>query len=173
MRLLDGAPPVAAPAAIPFVSQIPFPGAARIVIPHLDVDSPVSELGTKLVNGELVWDTPKFSVGHHQGTAQPGEIGNTVFSGHISSPLSHEGNVFSRLPEIKLGDEVVVTTPAAVIWYSVTETKVVDPSHIEVMNPTPEPQITLITCVPDWVYTHRLIVTARPVRWDYPPAAAP
>lgn len=173
-RLRDGSAPTAGPAvAIPFVSAGPFPPATRVQIPRLDIDSPVTELGTKYVNGELVWDTPKFSVGHHRGTAQPGENGNAVFSGHISSPLSNEGNVFSRLPEIKLGDAIIVSTPVARIQYVVTETKVVDPSRIEIMDPTPEPQATFITCYPDWVYTHRFIVIARPTRWEFIAAPAP
>jgi LPXTG-site transpeptidase (sortase) family protein len=167
-RLQDRAPAAAANfIAVPFVSRSGFPAAQRVIIPRLGVDSPVTELGTKLVDGELVWDTPKFSVGHHQGTAQPGEPGNAVFSGHISSPLSNEGNVFSRLPEVRLGDEITVVTPETVITYVVTETKVVDPTHVEVMDPTPEPRATFITCYPDWVYTHRFIVVAKPVRWEF------
>jgi LPXTG-site transpeptidase (sortase) family protein len=43
---------------------------------------------------------------------------------------------------------------------------VVTPDHLEVMEPTPEETLTLITCVPDGVYSHRLVVTARRV----PPA---
>lgn len=171
MRLLDGAPAqTAGTVAIPFVSQTDFPVATRIEIPSIAVDSPVMQLGTKYVDGELVWETPKFSVGHHLGTANPGETGNAVFSGHISSPISNEGNIFQRLPEVKTGDEIIIHSPAAVIRYVVTETKVVDPSHIEVMDPTPEPQVTLITCYPDWVYSHRFVVVARPVHWDYPDA---
>lgn len=173
-RLLDNLTDVPARAvAIPFVSQTAFPAATRIEIPKIAVDSTVTLLGTKYVNGELVWETPKFSVGHHLGTANPGENGNAVFSGHISSPISNEGNVFQRLPEVKTGDDIIVHSPAAVIRYVVTETEVVDPSHVEIMDATARPQATLITCYPDWVYSHRFVVIARPVQWDYPggPAA--
>ncbi|MBI4498338.1 MAG: class D sortase [Chloroflexi bacterium] len=153
--------------AVPFVSRVPFPPAQQVQIPRLEIDSHIVELGTKVQDGQLVWETPKWAVGHHKGTANPGEIGNAVFSGHISSPLSNEGNVFQRLPEIQLGDEIIVTSDLGTFFYRVTETKVVTPDRIDVMDPTPEPVITLITCVPDWVYSHRLIVTAKPYRWEY------
>ena len=82
-----------------------------IRIPAIDVDSRVVELGTTVdEHGELVWETPKHAVGHHLGTANPGETGNVVLSGHINSPIRQEGNVFSKLPRVKLGDEVIVET---------------------------------------------------------------
>ncbi len=143
------------------------PDAQWITIPSIGVDSKTVELGTKLDNnGVLVWETPNHAVGHHKGTANPGEAGNVVMSGHISSPVRGEGNVFHRLPEIAVGDEVVVITPLGRFHYEVIQKKVVLPDEISVMDPTPEPVLTLITCVPDLVYSHRLIVTAKPVKVD-------
>lgn len=140
------------------------PNAEWISIPSIEVDSKIVELGTKVENGELVWETPNKAVGHHKGTANPGEVGNVVMSGHISSPVKGEGSVFKRLPEIGLNDEIIITTPLGHYYYKVTGKKVVVPEEISVMDPTSEPVLTLITCVPDWVYTHRLIVTAKPVK---------
>ncbi|MBI4301147.1 MAG: class D sortase [Chloroflexi bacterium] len=136
--------------------------AIRIVISSIGVDAKVVELGTKYENGQLVWETADHAVGHHLGTANPGEIGNIVMSGHISSPVKGEGSVFKRLPEIKLGDEVILYTTVEQFRYQVTNIKVVLPSEVSVMSPTPEPTLTLITCVPDYVYSHRLVVTAKP-----------
>lgn len=140
-----------------------FPPATRIVIPSIGVDSKVVEIGTKYnEKGELVWETAAFAVGHHQDTANPGEAGKIVMSGHISSPLSHEGDVFRRLPEIELGDEITLYTLKDEFRYRVTETDVVLPTEVNIMDPSSEPTLILITCVPDWVYTHRLVVTAKP-----------
>lgn len=78
-----------------------YPPAVRVRIPSIDVDAPVVELGTtRNEKGELVWETTKHAVGHHVGTANPGEVGSVVMSGHISSPVRREGNVFSRLPDL-------------------------------------------------------------------------
>ncbi|MSQ14890.1 MAG: class D sortase [Dehalococcoidia bacterium] len=141
------------------------PDVQWISIPSIDVDSATVELGTKLDNnGALVWETPDHAVGHHRGTANPGETGNVVMSGHISSPVRGEGNVFRRLPEITVGDDVLVTTPLGQFHYQVVQKKIVLPDEVSVMDPTPEPVLTLITCVPDLVYSHRLVVISRPVR---------
>ncbi|MFQ5933973.1 MAG: sortase domain-bontaining protein [Dehalococcoidia bacterium] len=39
-------------------------------------------------------------------------------------------------------------------------TQVVEPGQVDVFRQTAEPTLTLITCTPDLVYSHRLIVTA-------------
>ena len=122
------------------------------------------ELGTvRNEKGELVWETAKHAVGHHAGSANPGESGNVVMSGHISSPIRGEGNVFSRLPDLAVGETVVVETAGDIHRYRVTDRRLVEPSEISVMGPTTTPNLTLITCFPDLIYSHRLVVTAVPM----------
>ena len=147
-------------------SPTPAPAAARITIPSLEVDAPAVETGTKYEDGQLVWETAKHAVGHLKGTSNPGETGNIVMAGHISSPIRGEGNVFKRLPEIALGSQVYLYTPQGRYTYIVVKTKVVLPNDIEVIEPTLQPTLTLITCVPDWVYTHRFIATALPAGFE-------
>ena len=131
----------------------------RIKIPSIAVDSKVTALGT-IVNdkGELVWDTPKNTVGHHEGTAFPGDFGNVVLSGHISSPVRNEGNVFADLPKVEEGETVLLETLTGTYVYRIIGRQVVEPTQIEVMAPTSYPAVTLITCFPDFIYTHRLII---------------
>lgn len=149
----------------PTASPTPVPSpASRIVIASIGVDSKVVEIGTKYNDkGELVWETAAYAVGHHEGSANPGEAGKIVMSGHISSPISHEGDVFRRLPDVKLGDEIILySASGAEFHYRVTETQVVLPTDLSVLDPSSEPILVLITCYPDWVYTHRFIVIAKP-----------
>ena len=143
--------------------------AERISIPSIDVDAPVVEVGT-LINqqGELVWETPKHAVGHHQNTSDPGDTGNVVLSGHISSPIKQEGNVFSRLPDMQLGAQVVLQTREGTFTYAIVSRRIVEPAQIEVMDQTAEPTLTLITCYPDFVYTHRLVLLGKLV--DFRPS---
>jgi LPXTG-site transpeptidase (sortase) family protein len=137
----------------------PLPGR-RIVIPTIGVDSKVIQLGTKLDRrGQIAWETAPFAVGQHKGLAGPGQNGNMVLSGHISSPA--EGAVFSKLPELKVGEGVIVATDERQFLYRVVDTKIVTPDEVSVMDPTADATATLITCVPDGVYSHRLVVTAR------------
>lgn len=137
-----------------------FP-ANRIIIPAIEVDSRVVELGIVFEDGEWQWERPVHAVGHLKGTADPGQPGNIVMSGHISSPIRGEGQVFKRLPEIKLDDVVVLYTPIRAFAYQVVAKKVVLPTELSVLKPTPDETLTLITCVPDYIYSHRLIVTAK------------
>jgi LPXTG-site transpeptidase (sortase) family protein len=136
----------------------PLP-ARRIVIPSIGVESKVIQLGTKLDRrGQIAWETAPFAVGQHKGLAGPGQNGNMVLSGHISSP--NEGAVFHRLPDLKVGEGVIVATDERQFLYRVVETKVVSPDEVSVMDHTSDATATLITCVPDRVYSHRLVVTA-------------
>ena len=147
--VLSGKPPIAA--ALP---------ARRLVIPTLGLDSKVIQLGTKLDRrGQLAWETAPFAVGQHKGLAGPGQNGNMVLSGHISSP--NEGAVFHHLPDLKVGEGVIVGTEERQYLYRVVDVKTVTPDEVSVLDQTPDPTVTLITCVPDGVYSHRLVVTAR------------
>ena len=147
--VLTGKPPVAA--ALP---------ARRIIIPTIGLDSKVIQLATKLDRrGEIAWETAPFAVGQHKGLAGPGQNGNMVLSGHISSP--NEGAVFHNLPEMKVGEGVIIATDERQYLYRVTEVKTVTPDEVSVLDQTPDPTATLITCVPDGIYSHRLVVTAR------------
>jgi LPXTG-site transpeptidase (sortase) family protein len=142
---------------LPITAPLP---ARRVVIPTIGVDSKVIQLGTKLDRrGQIAWETAPFAVGQHKGLAGPGQNGNMVLSGHISSP--NEGAVFSHLPDLKVGEGVIVATEERQFLYQVVETKVVTPDQVAVMDPTPDATATLITCVPDGIYSHRLVVTAR------------
>jgi LPXTG-site transpeptidase (sortase) family protein len=147
--VVSGKPPIAM--AMP---------ARRIVIPTLGLDSKVIQLGTKLDRrGQIAWETAPFAVGQHKGLAGPGQNGNMVLSGHISSP--NEGGVFHRLPDLKVGEGVIVGTEERQYLYRVVDVKTVLPDEVSVLDQTPDPTATLITCVPDGIYSHRLVVTAR------------
>ncbi len=171
--------PVLLPAAPPAVNETTPPLTREwraflppdhVSIPSIGVDSQVVPVGVVVnAQGELEWETPKNAVGHNAGTANPGSPGNMVLSGHISSPIRHEGNVFNHLPEVKLGDEVLVGTPEGTYIYQVISRRVVEPTEVSVMDPTPEPAVTLITCYPDLIYTHRLVLRAEPVAFQPAP----
>jgi LPXTG-site transpeptidase (sortase) family protein len=148
MPVLAGKPAVTA--ALP---------ARRVVIPTIGLDSKVIQLGTTLDRrGQIAWETAPFAVGQHKGLAGPGQNGNMVLSGHISSP--NEGAVFHHLPELQLGQGVIVSTEERQYLYRVTWIQTVTPDQVSVLDATPDPTLTLITCVPDGIYSHRLVVTA-------------
>lgn len=138
-----------------------MPPAKWTRIPKIEVDSPVVE--APLEKGE--WQAPKFVAGHLEGTANPGEVGNVALSGHVESIAS--GNVFARLKEVSVGDEVILVAGGNTLTYTVAEIKVLKNDDLAVVMPTTEPVLTLITCTGTWNpltrdYSERLVVVAKP-----------
>jgi sortase A len=148
-----------APADIPahlrdLVSEItplpmPTPGpeqGVRIQIPAIGVDAPV-------VEGDG-WEPLKQGAGHHIGSANPGERGNCVISAH--NDIFAE--IFRDLPDLDLDDEVFVHTASRVYRYVVTQKRIIEPTEVSVMYPTSSPVLTLISCYPYGMDTHRVVV---------------
>lgn len=133
----------------PVIIPTPAPSnAIRIRIPALDVDAPV-------VQGDG-WEQLKKGVGQHIGTPDPGETGNMVLSAHNDI----YGEIFRRLDELSPGDEVIVSTSTRDYTYRVADTQIVSPTDVEVMAPTREAVVTLISCYPYLVNTERIVVVA-------------
>ncbi len=117
-----------------------------------------------MVNGQLIWQTIPFIVGHYRTSAEAGQNGNAIFAGHVTSQTL--GNVFLNLYKVELGDKVEIYTKNTVFTYKVNRVRLVLPTDTSVMNPTTDATATLITCAGDWIpsehqYSRRLIVTAK------------
>lgn len=138
------APAQSAPEEQPDDSITPI---AVLLIPKIDLTVAV---------GEGVDDhTLKYTVGHFPDTALAGETGNFCLIGHRNYTF---GEFFNRLDELEAGDRVTVERDGATYTYVITESFVVEPADTWVIEPTEDAQITLITCTPVRVATHRLIV---------------
>ena len=74
-------------------------------------------------------------VGHYDGAALPGEVGNFALAGHRTT----YGAPFNAIAELVPGDAVVVETPTEFHVYRVTTSQVVRPSDVEVIAPVPGP----------------------------------
>jgi sortase A len=148
-------PPEPAPPALGIRPQIvaaipvPTPGPrspTRIVIPSIKLDWPV-------VQGDG-WEELKQGIGHHIGSANPGERGNLVLSGHNDV----YGEPFRELERLEMGQQVVVYAGTNAFRYTIKARRVVLPSDLSVLASSNFPTITLITCTPYRVDTHRLIL---------------
>jgi len=113
----------------------PRPGEAfgRISIPALRVASVI-------VAGSDAKSLAR-AVGFIPGTALPGEGGNTGLA-------AHRDTFFRRLADIRVNDLVTVTTVTGSYDYLVQETQIVEPDDVWVLDPTPQPAVTLVTCYP-------------------------
>jgi sortase A len=133
------------------VTPLPVPTrgpeqAVRIQVPAIDVDAPI-------VEGDD-WEALKRGGGHHIGSANPGERGNCVISAHNDI----FGEIFRALPDLGLGDEIFVHTASRAYRYVVTQKRVIEPTEVSVMERTSSPVLTLISCYPYGVDTHRIVV---------------
>lgn len=127
----------------------------QIRIPRIGVNTEIVGMGYSA--GE--WDVPRYTAAHYWPiSAYPNTTGNIVIAGHVG----YRGIIFNKLPQVKEGDEILVTTANQERRYIVREVLTLLPSETWVMNPTSSETLTLITCVPIGVYSHRLIVRATP-----------
>jgi sortase A len=131
------------------IAPTPSPrNAARIKIPSINVFA-------RIVQGDG-WEQLKQGVAQHIGTPNPGENGNIVLSAHNDV----YGEIFRDLDKLKTGDEIILYTEQQAYTYAVQQTQVVEPTAVEVMAPTREPVVTLISCYPYLVDNKRIVVTA-------------
>ena len=105
----------------------------RITIPRLGMSIAILE-GTKP-------PVLRLGVGHIEGTALPGEPGNTGIAGHRDT-------FFRDLKDIHIADEIQVRTVAGLYSYRVDRVKVVAPDDVSVLSPSGESALTLVTCYP-------------------------
>lgn len=132
-----------------------------LLIPRLAVEA-------KMIESPIVaqqWDISRLrdEVAHLEGTAYPGEPGNTVLAGHITIPDAGWGP-FRDLHTLQPGDQVFIERGEATYVYQVREVLLVEPTAVEVAYPTPHNQLTLITCS-GWsdilqAYVQRVVVIA-------------
>jgi sortase A len=142
--------PLAAPPEGDLLGAIHIPkiGVSQYVVEGVDVDD--------LRKGP----------GHYPTTQMPGHEGNSAIAGHRTT----YGAPFGDLDQLALGDTITVQTPAQGSFvYKVTEQRVVDPSEVSVLDPTPDPArpghdlatLTLTTCNPKYSAEQRLVIKAQ------------
>ena len=85
--------------------------------------------------------TLKVAVGHLPDTPLPWDRGNSALAGH-------RDGLFRPLEKIRVGDELTLSTSRGQLRYRVSETKVVDPDDLSVLDERERPMLTLITCYP-------------------------
>jgi sortase A len=99
----------------------------------------------------------RLGAGHIPGTALPTGSGNIGIA-------AHRDTYFRALRVIHAHDVIALKTPAGVSRYTVTESRVVRPSDVAVLDRAPGRDLTLVTCYPfSYVGTapERFIVHAR------------
>ena len=140
-----------------FTSQLPSlplygDPVTRIEISKIGVD--------KIVVAGVDYKALEKGPGLFDGSPLPGQLGNVAIAGHRTS----YGAPFSRLNELTLGDEIVLTRAGSTFTYIVSEKPfIVKPSQTEVLKTIDATtgQLTLVTCHPKWTSENRMSVKAK------------
>ena len=96
---------------------------------------------------------------HLAGTAFP--IGGSSTRSVISAHTAFPGKIFfDRLSEVEIGEIFSVTVLGDTLYYRVVDINIVLPDEVEYLQPVKDKDlITLVTCTPYALNTHRLLVT--------------
>ena len=135
---------------------------AYLSIPRISVSLPIYH-GTSP-------ETLEKGVGHLQGSSLPvgGESTHAVLSAHRGLPSA---TLFTDLDMLEEGDHFYIYVLDRILAYEVDQIQVVEPDHTEGLAVQPgEDLVTLVTCTPYGVNTHRLLVRGH--RGEYVPEVA-
>lgn len=130
-----------------------------ISIPQIRVELPIYH-GTS--EGVL-----NIAVGHLQGSTLPigGEGTHSVISAHRGLPSA---KLFSDLNQLIEGDTFTVTVLKDVYTYEVEEINIVEPNQMDKLICVPgQDLVTLMTCTPYGINSHRLLVRAHRIDTVY------
>lgn len=101
-----------------------------------------------------------LGVGHLADTPLPWKPGNSVLA-------AHRDTFFKPLAGIQRYDRIRFSTEEGELEYVVDSTRIVSPTDVDVLKPTPTSRLTLITCYPfDYIgpAPMRFVVTAERVQ---------
>jgi sortase A len=112
-----------------------------------------------------------LGVGHYDGSAAPGAVGNFAVAGHRTT----YGRPFHDIDRLRAGDRVIVETAPTVYVYEIRSHEIVRPWQTEVIAPVPDQpgeapttaMITMTSCHPKFsaqfrYITHGVLVKSVP-----------
>ncbi len=141
---LATAPPSTAPPLLETIERGDPVG--RIVIPDIGVD-------WIMVEGVNLTDLKK-GPGHYPDTPLPGQAGNAAIAGHRTT----YGAPFANVDQLEVGDQILVSTIQGNFTYEVSETVIVKPSQVDVLEEKGDNRLTLTTCHPKYSARERMII---------------
>jgi LPXTG-site transpeptidase (sortase) family protein len=118
-------------------STVPAP-AAGVLLGRLE--APSVKLSTAVLEGSDDATLSRGS-GHIEDTPFPGQPGNVGIAGHRDT-------TFRALRNIHVGDALEFKTADRLYRYRISRTWIVGPDDVYVLDPTPQPALTLVTCFP-------------------------
>lgn len=106
-------------------------------------------------------DVLSVAVGHLEGSSLPvgGKGTHSVLSAHRGLPST---KLFTDLDKLEIGDTFTITILDQLLTYEIDQIEIVKPDNIDNLAIDPnEDYLTLMTCTPFGVNTHRLLVRGK------------
>jgi len=148
-----GEPPPATTTQPPNTTPAPPPVPEGKFVASIRI--PSIGLSKAVVEGTTV-EALKKGPGHYTPTPLPGQPGNAAIAGHRTT----YGAPFGDLGNMKVGDQIDVTTRQGTFVYKMTERRIVLPSDETALAPTKDNRLTLTTCHPKFSAAQRMIIVA-------------
>lgn len=144
---------------------------SRLIIPKINVDVPVIyDIGNDYTSQMAAMENGVAHFAIPGASSRPGQVGNTVLSGHSSNDLLDAGDykfIFAQLEKLAVGDSIYANYGSKRYTYTITRREVVQPNEVnKLIYPTTKPVLTLITCTPLGTALNRLLITAEQVSPD-------
>ncbi len=111
----------------------------------------------------------QVAIGHIEWTSLPvgGAGTHTVLSGHRGLPSA---KLFSDLDKMKIGDIILLQVLDETLTYEVDQILIVEPNEVDDLTVIPgEDLVTLVTCTPYGVNSHRMLVRGRRIATEAAP----
>ena len=134
----------------------------RVMMGVLEI--PCIEVELPIYHG-IAEDVLQKGVGHISQTAFPvgGEGNHTVLSTHRGLP---DARLFTDLDELEPGDAFYIRVLGNNLAYEVDQVEVVDPGDVSLLKPEEgKDYVTLLTCTPYGINSHRLLVRGSRVNY--------
>ncbi len=143
----------------------------KLIIPVLNIEAPVAydvpsdnASTLKAMENGLAHYCIPGACGH------PGEIANTVISGHRTNGIYQTGDykfIFLKLDQLKAGDIIYANYKGTRYTYYVTSMEIVAPTDVhKVVVTSDKPTMTLVTCTPIGSDAQRILVHAEQIAPD-------
>lgn len=135
---------------------------AAIFAEDLHAGKPIGQIRIPSIGADYVvvegTDTASLQKGpgHYPETKLPGQGATIAIAGHRTTYLAP----FNKIDEIGEGDEVLLEMPYASFTYVVTDTRIVDPSDVGVVDDTGDERLVLTACHPLYSAAQRYVVFA-------------
>lgn len=124
----------------------------NIIIPDILINLGIEEGNADNNN----WNVSEVGVNHLKTSSHPSENGNIVIYGHNWTGL------LGKIRQLKTGNRILVTTADGKTYtYIVSETIIVKPTEVWILDKTDEEILTIYTCT-GFLDLERFVVRAKP-----------